>query len=127
MAADETTRSSTTPAPATPAPEQHEHHVEVIEAQTDRGTDRGHDSDLEPLDFDAESSNTSVTSSIYKHQFENGRRYFPFPWSLTYATNDNMHLSRSGNAVCQILLCDSSSFASHCVERRWTNRVRVFP
>lgn len=32
------------------------------------------DSDLEPLDFDAESANTSITSSIYKHSYENGRR-----------------------------------------------------
>jgi hypothetical protein len=100
MAADETTRSPTSPAPATTAPEQHEHHVEVIEAQTDRGND----SDLEPLDFDAESSNTSVTSSIYKHQFENGRRYFLFSTSLCLVLSMTAcFVSRSGNAVRQII------------------------
>jgi hypothetical protein len=43
----------------------------VIEAAT--RSDAG-DSDYEPLAFDAESANTSMTSSLYKHSYENGRR-----------------------------------------------------
>jgi hypothetical protein len=34
----------------------------------------GAESDYEPLDFDVESANTSIKSSIYKHSYENGRR-----------------------------------------------------
>jgi len=34
----------------------------------------GADSDYEPIELDAESANTSITSSLYKHSYENGRR-----------------------------------------------------
>jgi hypothetical protein len=87
MTADSTTRApaaTTSPVPASPEPvpsvpattaqpteQPTEHHVEVIEAAV---TGEDNESDFDPVDFDAESSNTSITSSIFKHSYENGRR-----------------------------------------------------
>jgi hypothetical protein len=45
--------------------------TDVIEV----GTEADNEGEYEPLDYDAESSaSTSITSSIYRHSFENGRR-----------------------------------------------------
>jgi len=44
------------------------------EAPIEVGSHGDEAGDLEPLDFDAESANTSITSSIYKHSYEHGRR-----------------------------------------------------
>lgn len=77
MAAEATTPAPATasPGPVSPVPatteQPTEQHVEVIEAA---GNNEDNGSDLDPIEFDAESANTSITSSIYKHSYENGRR-----------------------------------------------------
>jgi hypothetical protein len=58
-------------ASADPKPTTQHHGEDLIEAAP---TGDGSESDYDPLDFDVESSNTSITSSIYKHSYDHGRR-----------------------------------------------------
>lgn len=61
------------------------------------------DSDLEPLDFDAESANTSITSSIYKHSYENGRRYHYYRDGKYPIPNDDIEQNREDMKHAMVL------------------------
>ncbi|KAB5513202.1 S-adenosyl-L-methionine-dependent methyltransferase [Coniochaeta sp. 2T2.1] len=72
------------------------------EAPIEVGSHGDEASDLEPLEFDAESANTSITSSIYKHSYENGRRYHCYRDGKYPIPNDDIEQNREDmkHAMC---------------------------
>ncbi|KAK3307401.1 S-adenosyl-L-methionine-dependent methyltransferase [Chaetomium strumarium] len=110
-----------TPAPApgspalnipgsSPGPRQHEHHPSIVPADPDDV----HDVDeFTFTDGYATSStgSTSVTSSVYAHTYENGRRYQHFKNGRYPIPNDDEELNREDMKHAMLLeLCDGKLF-----------------